>query len=101
MERLLRAVLQQNRDYFKVHQKQILKEVAFTLTDTGWRCHPTLEQANGGLTYGEMIKAAERAGFRPDLWQIAEAMAELFSQVSVMVPQLRQRPVGEEPGREP
>jgi hypothetical protein len=96
-EGLLRAVLQKNRDYLKTYQRQVLQEMALTRTDSISRCHPALERASGGLTYTEMVEAAEKAHFRHALWQIAEAIAELFGQVTLLVPRLRELPGNDGP----
>ena len=96
-EGLLRAVLQKNRDYLKTYQREVLREMALTRTEGGWRGQLALEEASGGLTYPQMVEAAEKAQLRHALWQIAEAIAELFNQVVVLVPRLRDLPGNDQP----
>lgn len=91
-EGLLRAVLLENRRYLKVYQRQVLKEMTLKPTGDAWQCDPALTAATGGLSYAQMVAAAEAAHFRHALWQIAEVVADLFGQVSALVPALRELP---------
>jgi len=61
-------------------------------TDDGWQCREELRRATGGLSYPEMIEAAEKSQFRRALWQIAEAVADLFGEIVRLVPDLRRIP---------
>lgn len=96
-EGLLRAVLQENRRYLQIYNRQVLAEMELKRAGAGWQCHADLQQATGGLSYAQMIEAAEEAHFRHALWQIAEAIADLFGEVSRLVPELRQMPRSDGP----
>jgi hypothetical protein len=87
-EDLLRAVLLKNRQYLQTFTRQIVKDMALERTKAGWQCNTELREATGGLNYAQMIEAAEKAQFRGALWQIAEAIADLFAQVVHLVPDL-------------
>ena len=97
---LLRAVFQENRRYLKLYQRQVIAELALTRANGEWRCQPALEQASGGLTYPQMVEAAEKAQLPLALRQIAEAIADLFGQVVILAPQLRELPGGDRPNWE-
>jgi hypothetical protein len=94
---LLRAVLAENRRYLRIHRKQIVQDMQLEQTTNGWQCRDELRRATGGLTYEQMVGAAEEANFRHALRQIAEAVADLFADVVHLVPALRQMPFHEEP----
>jgi hypothetical protein len=96
-EDLLRAVLRENRRYLRIYQEEVLKEMALQRTDEGWQCSADLRQVTGGLSYEQMIEVAEKAHFRHALWQIAEAVGDLFSQVVPLVPNLRRIPSDNRP----
>ena len=96
-ESLLRAVLLKNHQYLAIYNQQTLHEMELQRTATGWQCREDLRQATGGLSYAQMVEAAERAHFRHALWQIAEAIADLFGQVANLVPEVAHMPRGDGP----
>jgi hypothetical protein len=91
-EGLLRAVLMENRRYLRIYNRQTLKDMELTRIAAGWQCSAALQETAGGLTYSQMVEAAEKADFRRALWQIGEAVAELLEQVVQLVPALQQLP---------
>lgn len=95
---LLQAVLVENRRYLKRYKDQVVDDLKLTRQGDGWRCREELVRATGGLSYPQMVEAADRARFRKALWQIAEAVADLFAEVSFLVPELRDLPAGDGPG---
>jgi hypothetical protein len=97
---LLREVLAENRRYLKVYKEQVLQEMRLERTDDGWQCRDDLRRATGGLSYAQMIEAAEQANFRQTLRQIAEAVADLFGDVVHLVPALREMTCPAEPSWE-
>lgn len=94
---LLRAVLAENRRYLKIHKDQILRDLELKRSGDGWECNDALREATGGLHYREMVELAEKAHFRHALWQMGEAVADLFTQVAERLPALRQRPADDGP----
>lgn len=96
-QELLRAVLAENRRYLKIHKDHVLKELELTRTRDGWECSAALREATGGLGYSQMVKLADQANLRNALWQMGEAVANLFSQVVERLPALRQLPIGDGP----
>ena len=80
-QELLGAVLAENRRYLPVYLARRLEELELVDTPDGAECRATWREATGGLTYARMVELAERCGFRRALWQIGEAIAELFAQV--------------------
>ncbi len=95
---LLLAVLAENRRYLRVYNEVVLKDMELKKTATGWQCSEALSKQTGGLTYAQMVEAAEKANFRHALWQMGEAVADLFGKVVERVPRLRQRPDSDGPG---
>lgn len=89
---LLRAVLEENRRYLRVYKDHVLDEMALQRSGDGWECDARLREAAGGLDYAAMVEAAEKAHFRHALWQVGEAIAELFAEVVQLVPRLRELP---------
>jgi hypothetical protein len=96
-EGLLRAVLQENRRYLRLYKQREIEQMALTRTADGCQCNAELRRAAGGLSYPQMIAAAEKARFRDALRQIAEAVADLFGQVAQLQPALRAMPVDDGP----
>ncbi len=89
---LLRAVLKENRRYLKVHVASVLKDLELHHVGAELECSTELQKATGGLTYLQMLAMAEQSNFRYALWQIAEAVADLFRAVFERVEVLRTRP---------
>jgi len=90
-------VLIENRRWLRVYQEQVLKEVGLQRTAAGWECSAEMSRTAGGLSYAEMIEAAEKASFRRALWQIAETVADLFGRMVPLVAPLREMPDEPEP----
>ncbi len=86
---LLQAVLVENRRYLKRYKEQILDDMKLTQDGDGWHCREALRLAAGGLDYPKMVEEADRARFRKALWQIAEAIADLFGEVSLLATEPR------------
>jgi hypothetical protein len=91
-EKLIWKVLGENRRYQRIRNGRLLKQLALTKTKNGWQCDSGLSQRTGGLSYQEMIEAAEKANFRHALWQMGEAIADLFEQVVQRQPLLEHSP---------
>lgn len=85
---LLRKVLRENRRYQAVRNPRILGQLELVDTPVGLDCQPELTRRSLGLHYPDMVKLAEQAGFRQALWQIAEAITDLFEQVIERVPEV-------------
>ncbi len=93
LEPLLRKVLSENRRYQAIRNPRLLELYELRRTDDGWECDARLREQTGGLSYAEMVQAAERAHFRHALWQMGEAIADLFEHVVERQPRLRNWPV--------
>ena len=78
---LLLHVLAENRRYQRVRNARLLEQLKLTRANGGWNCDEELSRRTGGLTYPEMVRLADEAGFRHALWQMGEAVADLFEQV--------------------
>jgi len=85
---LLLEVMAVNRRYQRVRNGRILKQLALRKTAKGLQCDPVLSERAKGLTYPEMVALAEKANFRHALWQMGEAIAEVFAEVSRLCPEL-------------
>ena len=96
-EPVLLALLAKNRQYQRVRNARILQELALQQTGGGWQCSAVLSEKTGGLGYPEMIRLAEEAGFRHALWQMGEAIADLFEAVIARQPILQQLPTNDGP----
>ncbi len=90
-EGLLLHVLAENRRYQRIRNPRLIKQYALTKTRDVWQCDAELSRTAGGLTYTEMVEIADRANFRHALWQMGEAIAELFEQVVARVPTLQEQ----------
>ncbi|MEY4190305.1 MAG: hypothetical protein RIR17_1041, partial [Planctomycetota bacterium] len=91
-QELLHAVLKENRRYLKIYNQTVLKELELTRTVHGWDCSKAMKTASGGLSYAEMVDAAQKAGFRQALWQMTEEILKLFKQVIERSATLRNLP---------
>ena len=80
-EALLLEVMAVNRRYQRIRNSRILKQLELRPTPDGPQCDPVLSQRAKGLTYPEMVVLADKANFRHALWQIGEAIANLFAEV--------------------
>jgi hypothetical protein len=75
----------------------VLSDMELTpATGGGWACRESLSHTAGGLSYAQMVEAAEAAHLRRALWQMAEALADLFEEVSRFAPGLKGLPVDDE-----
>jgi len=91
-EPLVARVLAENRHYQRIRNGRILEELALKRTPAGWQCDASLSDRTGGLTYAEMVEAAEAADFRHALWQMGEAIVDLFVRVIQEEPTLANLP---------
>ena len=91
-EKLLSKVLAENRRYQKIRNPRLLKQLKLTKTKNGWKCDEELSRKTGGMTYPEMVQLAEKADFRHALWQMGEAIADLFEQIVERLPALQELP---------
>ncbi len=96
-ETLIKKVLAENRRYQKIRNPRLLKQYALKKTNSGWQCDDELSQRTGGMTYQEMVAMADDAGFRHALWQMGEAIADLFEQVIERQPLLQDLPTNDDP----
>jgi hypothetical protein len=96
-EELLQAVLQENRRYLRIYKDYVLKEMELQRSGQSWQCNAELCRATGGLSYAQMVAAAEKADFRQALWQIGEAVGTLLAEASQLMPKLHPMPAVGEP----
>ncbi len=90
---LLQIVLAKNREFEANRTSGILKDLALTKDKNGrLNCSPELSAKTGGLSYQEMIEAADQANFRHMLWEMAEAIADLFENVVELQEHLQEMP---------
>jgi hypothetical protein len=78
---LLLAVMAENRRYFRIWSRHEYDLLQLRETADGRECHEDLTRATGGLTYAEMMRAAEQAGLRRAIGQIAAAIVDVWEQV--------------------
>jgi len=88
---LLNVVMAENRRYLKLLIPGWLKELELQRTERGLDCSETI-CATTGLHYAEMVALADKANFRHALWQIGEAVAEVFADVVQLQPTLQDLP---------
>lgn len=86
---LLLAVMAENRRYQRIRNSRIIRELSL---DENGDCDAELSRKSGGLSYREMVAAADAADFRHALWQIAEMIADRFDQLVERVEPLQQLP---------
>ncbi len=96
-EALLRAVLHENRRYLRIYKDRVLEEMQLNRVGDDWECNERLRETAKGLRYAEMVEAAGKAHFRRALWQIGEAIADLFAEIVRLVPHLRGLPADHGP----
>lgn len=89
---LLRRVLAENRRYQGIRTPRQLKLYALKKVRSEWHCDPLLSRQAGGLSYQEMVRLADQADFRHALWQMGEAILQLFQQVTSRVRFLQELP---------
>ena len=86
---LLLEVMAENRRYQRIRNERILKQLTLRKTAAGWQCDPVLSERTKGMKYPEMIALAEKANLRHALWQVGEAIADIFSEIVDLVPELK------------
>ena len=92
-EDLLKTLLEANRWYFPHWIRQLIEQLKLTRNDRGiLECDPSLSQKAGNLSYQDMVRLAEEAGFRHTLWQIGESIADLFEAIIDIAPDTHQWP---------
>ncbi len=85
---LLTALLAANRWYFPHWIRQLIEELQLHRDDQGqWQCQPKLSQRANGLAYADMVQLAKEANLRHTLWQIGEAIADLFQTIIEISPE--------------
>ncbi len=95
---LVRRVLAENRRYLRTHARHVLDTLKLVKTGAGLQCSSELSRRAGGLSYRQMVEVAEKANFRHALWQIGEAIADLYEQIIQRQPLLAAFPVDINPG---
>lgn len=78
LRELLLAVLAENRRYLTVHIRDVLADMALDETADGPRCGKALSEQAGGLSFQQMMRAADEASLRGALHAIAERAAGLM-----------------------
>lgn len=96
-QKLLMRVLAENRRYQRIRNARLLKQYSLTQAGNAWTCDEELSRQTGGLSYQDMVEAADKAGFRHALWQMGEAIADVFTQVVERSPHLQAMPGTTEP----
>jgi hypothetical protein len=94
LEGLLRQVMAKNREHLKVWLQRVFRDMELKRSGEGWECRPELSRRAKGLTYPEMVEAADKAGFRRALWRIAERIAGVFDETVERSESLRDRKGG-------
>ncbi len=93
----LLKVLAENRRYQRIRNARLLKRYALTKTNGKWQCDQELSRAAGGRDYQQMLAAAKKANFRHAMWQMGEAIADLFEQVVQRQPLIQNLPQSDDP----
>ena len=93
--RAVLAVLAENRRWVRHHAEDVLADLQLSNGD----CNERIRQLVG-MSYPEMIAAADKADFRHTLWHIGEQIAALFEAVSHRCARLAALPAEEGPGWE-
>lgn len=97
LEPLLTAVLRENRRYQTIRNPRLLAQYRLRKVKGQWECSEELTRQSGGLRYAEMVRLADEAGFRHALWNMGEAIANLFEQVIEQSSMLQDLPAGDVP----
>ena len=84
---LLDAVLFENRRFLRRYVPSVLADMELRQTPAGQDCNENLRETVG-LSYPEMVELAQKADFRHSLWQIGEAVGNMFSSVVQHEPRL-------------
>lgn len=88
---LLAAVLAENRRWCGAHARDVLAQMELTRVQGRLECQPALRELVGA-DYAEMVALADKAGFRHALWQMGEAVADMFAAVTHRSPRLADLP---------
>jgi hypothetical protein len=84
---LLEAVLLENRRFLRRYVPWALADMELHQTAAGPDCNENIRRTVG-LSYPEMVELADRANFRHALWQMGEAVADMFTAVARREPRL-------------
>lgn len=99
-EPLLLSVLAENRRYQKIRNPRLIRKYALKQQGAQWICDEELSRITGGLSYTEMVEAAEKANLRHTLWEMGVRINHLFEQVIERVTYLQNLPDANVPGWE-
>ena len=92
-ERLLRAVMAENRRYQQERNSRLVSQMALVKGE----CDAGLSAQAGGLRYAEMKEVAEKADFRQALWQMGELIADVFERLVESQERLQELPGSDGP----
>ncbi|MEO1997687.1 MAG: hypothetical protein ABGZ17_20690 [Planctomycetaceae bacterium] len=81
LQDLLLKVMAENRRYQRIRNTRLLKQLALRRRGGQWQCSDELSRRTGGLSYTDMVTLAQRSGFRRALWQMGEAIQQLWQDV--------------------
>jgi hypothetical protein len=87
----------ENRRYQRIRNARLLKQLELKREKGRWKCDEELSKITGGLSYEEMVELAEKANFRHAMWQMGEAIANLYEQVIEAQPLLQNLPTDDDP----
>jgi len=79
---LLQAVMAENRRYFRIWTRLEYDLLQLRQTSAGWECHEDLSRLTGGLSCADMMQAAEQAGLRTAIGQIAKRIVDIWDEVA-------------------
>ncbi len=88
---LAKRVFEENRKYQSLRTTRLLKRYRLSEKNGRQECAAELTAQSGGLGYDQMVKIAERAGFREALATIGREVARLFRDVVQRTPELARR----------
>jgi hypothetical protein len=92
---LLQAVLVENRRWCRFHAEEVVRGMQLVRNAEGrWDCNESIRQGVG-LHYDQMVELADKAAFRHALWQMGEAVAQMFADTVQRSPSLAKLPTGE------
>jgi hypothetical protein len=94
---LLQAVLVENRRWCRQHALDMLDAVRLVRDANGALDCNEAARTLTGLNYSQMVEAAEGANLRHALWQMGEAIADMFAAVVQRSPGFAGLPVDESP----
>ncbi|MBL4883269.1 MAG: hypothetical protein JKY95_01870 [Planctomycetaceae bacterium] len=100
LQKLTMAVMTENRRYQKIRNPRLVKQLSLRREKGRWKCDDSLSEITDGLDYQQMVELAQKANFRHALWQMGEAIADLFEQVVESQPLLQDLPINDNPNWE-